>query len=547
MTIKKSFNYIINKHQSKILLSLFTVLAIVSIVFISLVSLVSIQNNPVKNSFASAVYQCAMGETLSGTNCLSTAISSPIYTEACESGYAPMDFVCVTFTQKVCTDYPEAIVDPVDTTLCKIGNINNVLLSEVTDNDGRQCKGTGYNFKRYNVSFPLNSTLGPIVCSSAFSATFGKANFRFIPKTITNIKNLVTTQTGTSTPTCAVGYTLIVNQCSISAKITGCSSGEYLAQNTQSCQTCSSGSTCTNFISQSICPNGGTLTNNLCIAANQISVTNYTDGCTSSYTRYDQTCAIEEIRTHDKGCSYFYASDNINTTAVLDLSTPVTALNRCSTGGRTDFANNSIVKISDLQCDGPGTAWYSYNVAYDPLVCGNTYDVNNKAAFRWSEKTFTKIVGLQKIGALSSVCPSSWTLVANTNTCSQLSVVQTLNVTNNGGGGLIIITNQSSSSSSISTFSSITKATCTNLQPNQYLENGECKNCPSGTIVTSSNPNSIKDCITVATVDKPTIRSGGDGRDQNLAIAIVCSFIMIAYIMTQKYQHKFISKWFKVK
>jgi hypothetical protein len=585
MTVKNTFNNILNKHQNNIIISLFITLGIVSIIFTSLLGLVGIQNSPVKNSLASAIYQCATGETLSGTNCVSTAITSPIYTEGCESGYIAMDSVCVTFIQRICSDYTEATTDSTDTSLCKINNINNVVLTEITDYDGRQCKGTGYNFKRYNVGLVTNSTAGPIVCSNTISGVTGKANFRFVPRSITSIKNFVTTQTGTSPAVCPIGYTVSGTQCSIAAKISSCSAaGEYLDSTSFTCKSCPANKYCLNSTTgettNPICPNGGTLIGNLCIADNKIATITYVDGCTSSYVRYDQTCTVEEIRTHDiDACSYYYNSDHTNTLAIVDTSIPITSLNRCSTGGSADFNNSSITKVSDLQCNGTGTAWYNYNVAYDPLVCGNTYDVTNKGAFRWSAKSFTKIVGLQKIGTSTSVCPSGWVLVANSTNCSQAPIVlrfalisdclagsfsnlgstqasncELLSTSSSsssyksGGGGLTItITNQSSSSSSlISSSSSSIKQECS-LKPNEYQENFECKPCPSGTVVVSSNPMSIADCITIATVEKPTIRTGGNYSNQILTLTLALLLTTTLYALTKKYQRKFASQWFKVK
>ena len=628
MTVKKYLKYFINKNQNKVLVSLFITLGIVSLVFISLVGLVSIQNIPTKNSQASGVYQCAAAETLSGTNCLSAAISYPIYTEGCEAGYTAMDSVCVTFIQKICTDYVEGIIDPADSTLCKFNNINNVLLSEITDNDGRQCKGVGYNFKRYNVGLATTSTAGPIVCSNAISGVTGKANFRFIPRSINSIHNFITSQTGTSSPVCPIGYTVLGSQCSIAAKVTNCNiAGEYLDATTSICKTCPIDKYCLNTLAgettTSICPNGGTLINNLCIASNKVNTTAYINGCTLAYMRFDQTCAIEEIRTHDLGCGYFYSSDFVNTLAVKDNTLPASALNICSTGGSTDFNNASVFKVSDLQCDGIGTAWYNYNVAYDPLVCGNNYDVNNKAAFRWSEKTFIKIVGLQKIGASTTICPTGWTEVANTQNCSQTPIVQrfaiisscpvgsfapvgsdqfsdcvipcpssssssssvsvsssssslvssssstvaqqnVFNTTNPfgsinanaqstcssvvSGGGVIIITQATSSSSfpalSSSSSSSI-KSECV-TKANEYKEDNQCKLCPAGTIVTTNNPISIKDCIVVSIVEKPTIRTGGNQIIQEILLTIMSILILLAYIKVKKHHKEFLKGWFKI-
>jgi hypothetical protein len=460
----------------------------------------------------------------------------------------------------------------VDTTLCKIGNINNVQFSEITDNDGRQCKGLGYNFKYYNVGMSITTNSGPIVCASAFSTVFGKANFRFVPRTITSIRNFVTTQTGSSAPVCPTGYTLSSIQCSIAAKVTNCSSaGEYLETTSGTCKPCAANKYCPNSTSgetiTTICPNGGTLSNNLCIAANKVATMSYVDGCSSVYVRYDKTCAIEEIRTHDLDCSYFYASDNVNILAVRDTTLPAGSLNVCSTGGRTDYSTTSITKVSDLECAGSGSGWYNYNVAYDPLVCGNTFDANNKAAFRWSEKTFTKIVGLQKIGTASTICPSGWTPVASSENCTQAPIIQRLALVNScpsgsfspegstqasncttnqpatpGNGGIIIITNQASSISS----SSIAKVDCI-LKPNEYRENNECKACPAGTTITSSNPTSTRDCITTVNVDKPTIRSGGSNESKYLTAAFSILVIGLAYYTINKHHQKLLSGWSKLK
>jgi uncharacterized surface protein with fasciclin (FAS1) repeats len=150
-----------------------------------------------------------------------------------------------------------------------------------------------------------------------------------------------------------------------------------------------------------------------CQLAIKISITKYADGCNVGYVRYDLTCAVEQFRDRDLGCSYYFASNYEFITAVTESN------GQCSTGGRTDFESTNIFKVSDLQCAGPGSGWYNYNVAYDPLVCGyNEYNPNNKAAFRWSAKSFTKITGLQKIPSQSVVCPTGFTESQN-DTCVQ--------------------------------------------------------------------------------------------------------------------------------
>ena len=152
------------------------------------------------------------------------------------------------------------------------------------------------------------------------------------------------------------------------------------------------------------CGSGSTLVGDKCKGLVKVSKTTYTDGCGAGYVKYDQTCAVEQFRDRDIDvCSYYFASNNIFINAVTEPN------GQCSTGGRTDFDSTNIFKVSDLLCAGPGSGWYNYNVAYDPLVCGyNTYDSNNKAAFRWSAKSFTKITGLQKIATQTQVCPVGW-------------------------------------------------------------------------------------------------------------------------------------------
>jgi hypothetical protein len=486
------------------------VVGFLTILSISLTGALISQNIDNKNSQAAITYGCLSTETLSGINCISDSSSYPVYGEGCETGYITMQSVCAKVVQLTCANFEEAV--NAENGFCKIGDTNNVLLSEVTDVDGRTCNGNGYNFKRYNVGFATNSTEGPVVCASAFSGVFGKANFRFVPQVVTDIQNFSTSQTGSKTIPCLAGYTTINNntQCSRPATIVGCSAGgEYLGglnlfgninasaetiTNTQTtntngnnisttdtnltiavsnsssksssisanilssssimsssilsssslvvsssnstayvaptvsnslppitpnltCKQCPAGQYCPNNSTGSttvkLCINGGSLSGDKCIAPNKISQTTYSDGCSSEYVKLDQSCAIIEVRTHDLGCTYYYASDNVNVLSTLSEDGV-----RCSTGGRTDFETTSIVKVSDLQCDGPDSAYYNYNVAYDPLVCGKG-NPTNKAAFRWSQNSFTKITGLQKLGKNTSVCPATWTSLNDTE-CYQL-------------------------------------------------------------------------------------------------------------------------------
>lgn len=161
-----------------------------------------------------------------------------------------------------------------------------------------------------------------------------------------------------------------------------------------------------------------------CWANNKVNILTYKDGCNVGYVKYDQTCAVEQFRDHDiDACSYYFASNNIFISAVKEAN------GQCSTGGRTDFESTNIFKVSDLLCAGPGSGWYNYNVAYDPLVCGyNEYNPNDKAAFRWSAKSFTKITGLQKIGVQSQVCPVGWTVnEKNTTECLDVPILYSIN------------------------------------------------------------------------------------------------------------------------
>jgi uncharacterized surface protein with fasciclin (FAS1) repeats len=731
-----------------------------TILSISLTGALIAQNVENRDSNANAVYTCQAGETLTGTNCISPASSYPVYGEGCPTGYITMQSVCAKVEVKTCADFPEAIA--AETGLCKI-NVNNVLLSEVTDSDGRTCNGNGFNFKRYNVGLPTNSFDGPVVCASAFSGVFGKENFRFIPSKVITLTNLATSQTGSTTTPCLTGYTPIENntKCSRPATISGCNAGgEYLTnfklfgsikanaqtttqvnsqtntvngnntattvtnidltggeassksssslslsssstvvsssltvssssiissavaptqniaqiatananlstlvaaltkadlvsavsgaekvtvlaptneafakipaatlnlllkpenketlvkilkyhvvsgevraasivglseaatlegstvkinvsnsvvnlnsstkvvstdilasngvvhlidtvlipssvnlstlkdnstvvapvQNTTpapavalslSCKPCPAGQYCPNNSTGAsnvkVCANGGVQTGDNCIAQNKITSTTYTDGCAAEYVKLDKTCAIVEVRTHDLGCTYYYASDDVNVLAVLDGT-------RCSTGGRTDFASTSIVKVDGPECDGPGSAWYNYNVAYDPLVCG-IGDPANKTAFRWSVNSYTKITGLQKIPTNSQVCPATWTAI-NTNDCFQPVVVQEYKarndcpvntycpegsvtpiacpanttspakstkladcvavvtpptVTTTTGGGVITISTVTSSSSSTQAIP-VAATTCTS-KPGEYFTNGACVPCIAG-------------------------------------------------------------------
>jgi hypothetical protein len=569
----------ISLRKTGFLNKIITAVGFMTILSISLTGALIAQNIDNRDSNANAVYSCQAGETLTGASCISPSSSYPVYGEGCPTGYITMQSVCAKVEAKACTNYAEAVA--AETGLCKI-NVDNVLLSEITDSDGRTCNGNGFNFKRYNVGLPTNSFDGPIVCASAFSGVFGKENFRFIPSTVISITNLSTSQTGSTTTPCLTGYTPIEDnsKCSRPATISGCNAGgEYLTNfnifgsvkanaettmqsNTQtntvngddvetsatnidltgdfdstasivssvakssstassnsvvssssvinssivsssvvskssipvlitapvqqsapapvaalslSCKPCPAGQYCPNNSTGAsnvkVCANGGVQTGDNCIAQNKITSTTYTDGCAAEYVKLDKTCAIVEVRTHDLGCSYYYASDDVNVLAVLDGT-------RCSTGGRTDFASTSIVKVDGPECDGPGSAWYNYNVAYDPLVCG-IGDPVNKTAFRWSVNSYTKITGLQKIPTNSQVCPATWTAI-NTNDCFQPVVVQEYKARND-------------------------------CPVNTYCPEGSVTPiaCPANT-TSPAKSTKLADCLTVVTpVTPPTTTTGG--------------------------------------
>jgi SdrD B-like domain len=659
-----------NTKIQKIYKKFFLALGVLSIIFGGLSYSFFTQIS--KPALAALVYQCGTGETLSGTNCSYTPVGFPIYSEACPTGYTPMDYTCVTFTQQTCADYTGAEVDTTDNTMCKLTDPSSILLTGIRDSDGRQCKGSGYNFKQYAVGLALTVNTGPIVCANTFTDVAQKPNFRFIPRTITSIKDFVTTQTGVN-QVCPAGYTLSSNLCTIPAFVSGCgAAGEYFDTSTSTCKTCLANKYCPNTavgqVVATVCANGATLTGGLCIASNKISATTYVDGCTSEHVRFDKTCAIEETRTHDLGCSYFYASENANIVAVLDADGI-----HCSTGGSVDFANSSIVKVSDLECDGPGSGWYNYNVSYDPLVCGNSYDPNNKAAFRWLEKTFLKITGLQKLGSTITQCPPNWTAVASTENCSQNALTRTValvvdcptnqpyspqgssastsctanqTATNNGGGVIRIVivgsisgyvyvdlnnngiadagengiagvkidlipetpncgtlakstvTDQggkyefkdlescvysvvevqptayvdglesvgkidnvtigsSSQNDKItgisingnnSIYNNFGETPICKLKADEYLENKTCKPCPANTVVKSSNPTSIADCIVVEKiVPSSTVRTGGLELFDLLVVFLALSTATIAFIIINTNRKEFISGWFKAK
>ena len=425
-----------NTFKTKIITSLFLIFSTILMIAGPLISSEFSSQSFTKQSNAAPVVVCSPSEILTGGVCVTNRISNPTYGLQCETGYTPAEATCIQFTQKTCADYPHAI--PAETGYCKLDPLTTIYAGEILDYDGRTCNingGVDMWFLRYNVTLPFGSTSGPIVCASVFitsivGGTLAAPNFRFIPRNVSSIHNFVTAQTGAILSPCPTGYTnLGTNQCSRPTVINSCNAGGEIAiasSNSVTCAVCPAGQYCqttSNITTTFGCPNGGTPVtslNNKCQLANaKYSYTSYSDGCAAGYIRLDQSCAVKQFRDRDvDACSYFFASSNVFQLAV---ETPAGS-GICSTGGSTDFASTDIQKTDDtLQCAGPGSGWYNYNVAYDPLVCGqNTYDPNNKAAFRWTAATYSKITGLQKLPSTSTACPNGWTEVsASSQDCLQ--------------------------------------------------------------------------------------------------------------------------------
>jgi SdrD B-like domain len=399
-------------------LAFFASFAVICIVVSSLVGTGFVQ----KLAQAALVQACTASETLEGSACTFTKTSTPKYETKCAAGYTVMDATCSKFTAQPCTAFVQAIA--AENGQCKIDlsdPTKPIYLTEINDYDGRQCNGVGTDFKRYNVNQERNSTIGPIICGNNFSA-LDKAGFRFMPRVITEISNFQSIKTEDVTAACPTGYTeLAPNKCSRPAVAQSCNAGGEIFVN-NACVPCPAGKYCPvdGVVAKTVtvCANGGTLSGNVCTAPVKYPVTHYTDGCTAEYVKYDQSCAVVQVRTHDTGCSYFYTSENVNVTATIGAD------GYCTTGGRTDFATTSITRVSDFNCAGPGTYYYNYNVAFDPLVCGNDYTVVGKLGFKWLPTTFTKITALQKIPSISYICPTGWVSYDNSNNCSQAPITQ---------------------------------------------------------------------------------------------------------------------------
>jgi hypothetical protein len=399
-------------------LAFFASFAMICVVVSSLVGTGFVQ----RMAQAALVQVCTASETLEGSSCTFTKTSTPKYETKCAAGYTLMDATCSKFNSQPCTAFVQAI--DAGNGQCKIDlsdPTKPIYLTEIIDHDGRQCNGVGTDFKRYNVNQERNSINGPVICGNNFSA-LDKAGFRFMPRVITEISNLASIKTEDVVAACPAGYTeLAPNKCSRPAVAQKCNAGGEIFEN-NTCIPCPAGKYCPvdGVVAKTVtvCANGGTLTGTSCIAPVKYPVTTYTDGCASEYVKYDQSCAVVQVRTHDKGCSYFYTSENVNVTATIGAD------GYCTTGGRTDFATTSITRVSDFNCAGPGTYYYNYNVAFDPLVCGNDFITVGKLGFKWLPTTFTKITALQKIPTTTFVCPVGWVSFDSSNNCSQAPITQ---------------------------------------------------------------------------------------------------------------------------
>jgi hypothetical protein len=420
------------KIRIKIIISILLILTTILMLAGPLITSEFMSNSFFRKSSAAPILSCSPNETLSGNLCLTSRASNPIFELKCEPGYTAAESACIQSTPKTCADYNNAI--NAEEGYCKYDPTITLYDGQILDYDGRICRINGTTemwFLRYSVT-PLadGATSGPIVCANIFmtsivGGTLAAPNFRFIPANVTSIHNYVNTQTGSTLSPCPEGYgNYQINQCSRPAVTNGCNAGGEAATISGSiitCSVCPAGQFCqttSNISNQSFCSNGGVLTDipgvntQRCLKAGlKYTYTSYRDGCAVGYVTVGQTCAVKQRRDRDiDTCSYFFASSNVFQLAVE--TPPGSGI--CSTGGSTDFANNEILKTDDnLTCAGPGSGWYNYNVAFDPLVCGyNTYNPNDKAAFRWSVETYTKITEIQKLPTISTKCPGGWTEVS---------------------------------------------------------------------------------------------------------------------------------------
>lgn len=511
----------ISKKQTFISKIVYCMVAVCTITVV-LSGFVAFQNGTTQLSQAGTVYSCSTGEKLDGSDCLiPVKVDSKVAPLACAANFKELGKVCVrTEPVAACTTFNKAVA--AESGLCKLdpAQISVINISDIMDVDGRECATGGFSLKRYNVGQGVSSPTGPIVCANTMNNISGKENFRFYPTKILEVR---TVEAGTSVNKnlpCPTGYTNYTKQvaldvggfCARPATTTSCSAGgEYLDATDKKCKVCPAGQYCPATSTTSnqvvVCANGGTLSSDKtrCTANNKYTSIKYTAGCKAGYVKLDQTCAVKEIRNHDLGCSYFYASENENIKAV-DSGT-LAGEKACSTGGRSDFESTSIVQVSTLQCDGVGTSWYNYNVRLDPLICGTTL-ASGKTSFRWTAMTYNEIRPLEQIanGEIKE-CPQGWT-DAGGDTCYQAPIT----VTYTGSIDCVANTYAQAGATSCTPCPANTTspaksglaqdcvvATCTNGAINPAL----CNVCPSGFEIKNGKCNPI---VVVVPENKPDIR-----------------------------------------
>jgi Excalibur calcium-binding domain len=559
--INKNKKSNMTKNMIKVFSKVFLSISAFSLLVPFSIAIMTSNNNTPNIASAAPVYLCPAGETLTGMDCTIAPTTSPTFATQCPTNFVEMTNICVRRTAKACTDFYKMV--SAETGLCKIDptQIANVLLSDISDSDGRYCRPEVTSVftspSNFNVKNFKNASGGAIkVCANILNG-LDKTTFRLEMFTIEEIKDYVTIQTGTTTPTCPSNYTIFDNntKCKRSALAKACdAAGEYFT--TTGCTPCPAGQYCpmpnTNNAGTAIaCVNGGTLTTDKtkCTANNKVSVTTYTDGCIAPLVKMDKTCVIQETRTHSLGCTYFYATSNANIKAVNANPSTKTQdtknYDMCSGGTFIISATSGeVVKVSDLECLGTGSAWYNYNVSFDPLVCG--VGTLGTASFNWTADTFQKITPLQKIPVVTLVCPSGWTEMDAT-TCYQPPVTieykgpvdcpintyamagaSSCTICPNGGTSAVKSMSLSYCNNIINTISVITTVTSVNtiipvtptitpvkvpcVSPMGYYtnQNGDCTPCPAGTMSMMVGAKSLADCLKILTCEDFLAKGMGD-------------------------------------
>jgi hypothetical protein len=579
-----------------------------------------------QTAFGANILSCPTGETLSGLNCVANAQANNTYATNCPTGYTESYAICIKKRNITCSD-PLFVSKAVDaeagyckfnpalfsaTTGIDTSTSDVVSVSFVTDFDGRYCSspvfvtaGNGqatasevYNLKLFE-PFQNNGNIATTkkssyICANNLQASGpSKLGFRFKTFVLdttavlntSNINTVVgeyqTVQTGTNY-VCPTGYTLVdTSKCSRSAQPTNCTGGEYVLNG--SCTICPSNKYCpaNSTVGQSItiCPNGGTLSTDKtkCVSPTgfKVSSVTQTDGCPAGYIKMDKSCAIVETRQHDLNCSYFYASTNSNLTAIQDTVNPTNslsgqAINQCMFPTNGSFGANDIIKVSDLNCAGPNSAWYSYNVNYDPLICGFTALSGGVTGFRWSNLTYQKFTPLQKLDSSTLVCPQGWTVLETDNTlCYQPPITIVYRgpidcpngVTSNAGS---INSSDCGETNKPVREITITKPTPTPtvvktacISPMGYYtnSNGDCVMCPNGLITATTGATSMDQCITpyiaprptvVVTERAPLIRSGGSASLIAVVSALILTITGLSYFFVNS-KGSYTKSWSKIK